>query len=144
MCDELFGSLRSPISFKTLIHQQLNHSSEIRGNSTCPARHSCCPPTPSPTYICTSINIWPNEGCLKASEIQYLDCIPDIGEERLGQLRQTGGLPTGTIGQVTSSTCKEVNLLFVLLIDCGDFCCLLFIYLNIYKRQMFIYLTHVL
>lgn len=51
---------------------------------------------------------------------------------------------TGTIGQVTSSTGNEVNLLCVLLIDCGDFCCLLYIYLNIYKRQMFIYLTHVL
>lgn len=55
MCDELFGSVRSPISFKTLIHQQLNHSSEIRGNSTCPARHSCRPPHPI-THLDLHIN----------------------------------------------------------------------------------------
>lgn len=70
MCDDLFGSLRSSISFKTVIHQQLNHSSKIRGNSTPVHLISVIPPPPR-----TSVHLlstWPNEGCLKASEIQYL------------------------------------------------------------------------
>lgn len=145
MCDDLFGSLRSSISFKTVIHQQLNHSSKIRGNSTPVHLISVIPPPPR-----TSVHLlstWPNEGCLKASEIQYLTTwlYPGQTSKVIKRRGKVGGAKadrwtrTRTIGQVTRSAC-----LCVLLTDCDDFCCLLFIYFNIYKKQLFIYLRFVL